>query len=316
MIEVEGLSRVAGGRRILDSVSFRVGPGEIVGFLGPNGAGKTTTLRILAGALPKGSGRARVAGYESALESAAARSRIGYLPERVPVVGSVPAREYVAFVARARGLDARAAGREAVARLDEVGLGDVASRPVHRLSKGERQRVGLAAALAGDPGVLLLDEPTSGMDPAQLVTVRDVIRRQKGRRAVLFSTHLLAEVAGTCERVVILHQGRVVAECPAGGRPARGGTETVDVSVRGGRDGLEEIIAGVGARVTRWEEPREGELAFRVATDGDRRPELARALVDAGWELTGLRRREASLEETYLELVAGGVARPASGAQT
>jgi len=307
MIEVEGLTRITGGRRILDGVSFRVGPGEVVGFLGPNGAGKTTTLRVLAGALPPGGGTVRVAGDAPPLESAASRRRVGYLPENVPVVGRVSALEYVAFAGRARGRSRAGADHEAREHLADVGLADAASRPVRELSKGERQRVGLAAALAGDPDVLLLDEPTSGLDPAQLVTVRELIRRQQGRRAVLFSTHLLGEVASTCDRVVVLHAGRVVAERPTGRSGAESARNTVEVTLRGPREGLEDLVGGVdGIRVLGAESDPAGDgVTLRLAMEGDRRAALARAVVEAGRELLALRRRETPLEEMYLELVAG-----------
>ena len=212
MIEVQGLTRTVGNRTILRDVSLRVAPGEIVGFLGPNGAGKTTTLRILAGVLPPSSGMVRIAGSDVAGMSPEVRRRIGYLPERVPAFGRESVRSFLRFVGRVRGLGRRGLDRAIGVELEQVGLGGIEGRALRVLSKGERQRVGLASALLGETDVLLLDEPTSGLDPRQLIDIRELIRAQRGRRAVLLSTHLLPEASSTCDRVVVLNRGRVVAE--------------------------------------------------------------------------------------------------------
>ncbi|GJM45109.1 MAG: ABC transporter ATP-binding protein [Gemmatimonadota bacterium] len=309
MIEVDGLCRVSGGRRVLDGVTFRVDAGEVVGFLGQNGAGKTTTLRILAGALPKSGGIVRVCGFDSPQDSPQARRQVGYLPENVPVVGDVTALEYVEFVARSRGARAQEARHDAAARLEQVDLTGVGHRSVQRLSKGQRQRVGLAAALAGDPPVLLLDEPSSGLDPSQLVRVRELIREQRGRRAVLVSTHLLSEVRETCDRVIVLHQGRVVAEETASSSAPElpgAGPMRCEVVVRGDRAGVRELLESVaGVRVIDVDRRAPGEVTVIVHLDDDRRAELAAAVVQSGRELVGLRPLQTTLEEMFLRLVAG-----------
>ncbi len=302
MIEVRDLVRERDGRRVLDHVSFRAEPGEIVGFLGPNGAGKTTTLRVLAGILPPHAGSLRVAGSESPLEDASARRRIGYVPEHVPAPTDAGARDYVEFVGRLRGLSRTEARREARQRLEDVDLAKLGNRSVRRLSKGERQRVGLAAGLIGDPDVLLLDEPTSGLDPAQLARVRGLLRAQAGRKTILLSSHLLAEVTHTCDRVIVLHHGRVVAERSPHG--AGVGPETLEIRVRGVRAGLEKAIAAVsGVREVRVAE-RRGELFAEIDADRDVRAAVAEAVVGSGRGLLELRRRETSLEATFLTLVA------------
>jgi ABC-2 type transport system ATP-binding protein len=221
MIEVVGLSRDFGNARVLSGLDFRVGPGEIVGFLGPNGAGKTTTMRILTCTLPPSAGTARIAGHDVVDASEAVRRKVGYMPENAPLPPDATVMELLRFVARLKGVP-EAGLRE---HLEEIvattGLADVRERVVGHLSKGYRQRAALAQALVGDPEVLILDEPTSGLDPHQIVEIRHLIRGFAGRKTILLSSHILAEVSATCERVLILDRGRLVSGegLPADGVP-------------------------------------------------------------------------------------------------
>jgi ABC-2 type transport system ATP-binding protein len=231
MLEVRDVTKRFGPVAALDRISFAVREGEIVGFLGPNGAGKTTTMRILAGIFPPTSGEVRVAGRDPQRESLACRRAVGYFPEQAPHYPELSVRGYLGFVARVKRLP-RAARAEAVARvLAACGLEAVAHRRVGTLSKGYRQRVGLAQALCGDPPILILDEPTIGLDPAQVVEIRDLARGLRGSRTVLFSSHILSEVETLCERVVVIARGRIVGE----GTPA-------ELGERLGRTRLEDIF--------------------------------------------------------------------------
>lgn len=212
MVEVSGLTKFYGDLRAIADVSFVAPPGRIVGFLGPNGAGKTTTMRIITGFLPPTSGSVKVAGYDVATDSLAARRKIGYLPENPPLYLDMRVAAYLRFMGRLRGV----AKREIAAAVDRVlemcGLQEVAGRLIRQLSRGYRQRVGLAQALVHNPSVLVLDEPTIGLDPKQIVEIRALIRRLAPERTVILSTHILPEVSQICHKVVIINDGRVVVE--------------------------------------------------------------------------------------------------------
>lgn len=214
MIEVTRLTKRFGDRIVVDRISFSAKPGEVVGLLGPNGAGKTTTMRMLSGFLPPSEGTVKIAGHDVVTDSLNARRSVGYLPERVPVYPDMTVREFVLFWARLRGR------RDAKARADaviaQVNLSERRDTLIRNLSKGMRQRLGFAQALAHDPPVLILDEPTIGIDPRQVIEVRDTVRDLGKTKTVLFSTHILSEAEHVCDRVVILHQGRIVAQ----GKPA------------------------------------------------------------------------------------------------
>jgi gliding motility-associated transport system ATP-binding protein len=231
MLEVRDVTKRFGPVEALGGISFAVRQGEIVGFLGPNGAGKTTTMRLLAGIFPPTSGEVRVAGRDPQRESLACRRAVGYFPEHAPHYPELSVRGYLRFVARVKRLP-RATRAAAIARvLAACGLEAVAHRRVGTLSKGYRQRVGLAQALCGDPPILILDEPTIGLDPAQVVEIRDLVRGLRGSRTVLFSSHILSEVEALCERVVVIARGRIVGE----GTPA-------ELGERLGRSRLEDIF--------------------------------------------------------------------------
>lgn len=212
MIEVRELTKRYGDREVVKGISFSAEKGQVLGFLGPNGAGKTTTMRMLTGYLPPSSGTARVAGYDVFTQSAEVRRRIGYLPENPPLYPDMTVRSYLAFVARLKGVPrsrVRGACDEAIER---TGLTDVAGRLLGHLSKGYKQRVGLAQALIHEPEVMVLDEPTIGLDPRQIIEIRQLIKKLSGNRTVILSTHILPEVAQVCDKVVIINDGRIACE--------------------------------------------------------------------------------------------------------
>ena len=212
VIEVESLTQAYGRYVAVRDVSFRVEAGEVVGFLGPNGAGKTTTLKVIAGFLSPSAGRARVHGHDVAARPLEVKRALGYLPEHCPLYEEMLVRELLLFVARVRGLEREERGRALSRVVERCALGDVLFRPVAELSKGYRQRVGIAAALLHEPPILVLDEPTGGLDPNQVLEVRELVRALGSERTVLFSSHVLSEVEATCRRVLVIHQGRLVAD--------------------------------------------------------------------------------------------------------
>ena len=212
MIEVTNLSKRYHKLVAVDGISFRVDRGEVLGFLGPNGAGKTTTMRILTGALPATSGLVKVAGYNVFEQGLEVKQRVGYLPEIPPLYDEMDVGAYVRFVGRLKGVRGKGLCAEVERVLDTCGLASVAGRLIANLSKGFRQRVGLAQALLGDPDVLILDEPTIGLDPNQIVEIRSLIRTLADRHTVILSTHILPEVVQVCDRVVIIHGGKIVAD--------------------------------------------------------------------------------------------------------
>lgn len=225
MIEVENLSKRYGDLVAVDGISFQIGEGEIVGFLGPNGAGKTTTMRMLTGYLPATGGTAKIAGFDIFTQSLEVRRRIGYLPEHPPVYADMTVGGYLDFVAKIKGVPSgqRSGRRDTV--LGQCGLEDVRGRVIGALSKGYRQRVGLAQALIHDPQVLVLDEPTIGLDPKQIIEIRTLVKGLGGKHTVILSTHILPEVSMTCERVVVIHKGRIVGDQSIKDITARGSLE-------------------------------------------------------------------------------------------
>jgi len=300
MIKVSGLTKDYGSRRALDSISFDANQGEIVGFLGPNGAGKTTTMRILTGYIPPTDGEIIVAGYDVVDESLEARKRIGYLPETVPLYDDMTALDYLKFMGELRKLPN--AEDIAYETLEMVNLLDRADSFIGKFSKGMRQRVGLAQALLHRPEVIILDEPTIGLDPAQVVEIRKVIREIGKDRTVLFSTHILSEAQQICDRVLIINKGRIVAEDTPENLQSRVlGAERVILRVRGDADGLDATVKKVkGTR--KVETKQEDAVEFEFSAGQDVRPQVAKAVIQAGYELMEMRPIGMSLEEIFLEL--------------
>lgn len=301
MIKVSGLTKDYGARRAISNVSFDAQQGEIVGFLGPNGAGKTTTMRILTGYMPPTDGEAIVAGYDVVEESLEVRKRVGYLPETVPLYTDMVVFDYLKFMGELHKVPKIEERVDEV--LDMVGMGDRASGYIGALSKGMRQRIGLAQALLHRPEVLILDEPTIGLDPGQVVEVRELIRQIGKERTVLLSTHLLNEAQNICDRVLIINKGKIVAEDTTENLQARLiGAERVIIRVRGeADDDLTKTIKQVKG-VQDVEMKQDGSVEFEFASGKDARPEVAKQIIKAGYDLLELRPVGLSLEEIFLEL--------------
>jgi ABC-2 type transport system ATP-binding protein len=300
MIKVSGLTKDYGARRAIHNLSFDAQQGEIVGFLGPNGAGKTTTMRILTGYMPPSDGEAIVAGYDVVEESLEVRKRVGYLPETVPLYQDMVVFDYLKFMGELRHIPNVDDRVNEV--LDMVGLLNRAEGFIGNLSKGMKQRVGLAQALLHRPEVLILDEPTIGLDPGQVVEVRQLIREIGRERTVLLSTHLLHEAQNICDRVLIINKGKIVAEDTTENLQARLiGAERVIVRVRGEADELADTIKAVKG-VRKVETLEDGGVEFEFASGKDLRPEVAKQVIKDGYDLLELRPLGMSLEEIFLEL--------------
>jgi ABC-2 type transport system ATP-binding protein len=300
VIEAQGLTKRYGARTAIQEISFSVERGEILGFLGPNGAGKTTTMRILTGYLPPTEGSASIAGHDVFGDSLAARRNVGYLPESVPLYPEMTVGGYLDYMARLRRLPSR---RAAVQRaMDLIHIADRERDRIGKLSKGYRQRVGLAQALLHDPPVLILDEPTVGLDPRQIIEVRELIRDLGGERTIILSTHILPEVSQLCGRVIILSEGQIAAiDTPKGLTARLQGAERVFLQVA---HWASEIAAQLRAVDGVQEVQDRGDGAFEIqcARERDLRTTLAELAVGRGWGLLELRPLGMSLEEIFLKL--------------
>jgi gliding motility-associated transport system ATP-binding protein len=307
MIEVSHLHKSFGGRPAVKDVSFRVEKGEILGFLGPNGAGKTTTMRILTCYMPATSGSVRVAGFDVFEQSMEVRRRVGYLPENPPLYDEMTVRSYLDFVARIKAIP----GREVKGRIDAVaaqcGLKDVLPRIIGHLSRGYRQRVGLAQALIGSPPVLILDEPTIGLDPAQIVEIRQVIKSLAGEHTIIFSTHILPEVTATCSSVVIINEGQaVLARRLSELAVAGGGTQRLRLQVaRDGATVADGLSAFPGVLSVQRDGAQPGTYMLTVDDSPQLREGVAQRIVERGWGLMEMAALAPSLEEIYLSLISG-----------
>jgi ABC-2 type transport system ATP-binding protein len=310
MISVSGVSKRFGRTLAVDDVSFEVARGEILGLLGPNGAGKTTTMRILSCFIAADTGGATVAGFDIAAEPLQVRRRLGYLPENNPLYLEMTVAEYLALVADVRAVPRREVARCTDRALESCGLGAVRGRIIGQLSKGFRQRVGLAGALLHDPEILILDEPTVGLDPTQIIEIRELIRGIGREKTVLLSSHILPEVEATCQRVLIFNQGHLVGQgTPAELAAQARGAEFVDLAVRGPRDEVARALAGVpGVAECALTGEEEGVPRFRVRCDAgtDPREELAALVAARGWGLRELHAERLSLEAVFLKLTGEG----------
>jgi len=307
-IEVENLSKVYGVRRVVDSISFSVAQGEILGLLGPNGAGKTTAMRILTCYTPATAGRASIAGHDVSRDPLGARRNLGYLPENAPVYRSMTVRDYLGFISEIKRHASRMRRTYVNRAIDECALEDVADRLIANLSKGFRQRVALAQAILGDPSVLILDEPTVGLDPRQISDIRSRIKQMAGSRTVLLSTHILPEVSMICQKVLIIDRGRIVAS----GTPDKlvstvKKDSAISVTVEGdlgqARDLLRRIPGVEDVHVDRTLGARSAQFRLKVAAGADPRKQVARELAAAGIDLIEIGMNEATLEDLFLQVI-------------
>jgi ABC-2 type transport system ATP-binding protein len=308
VIRVEHLTKRYGERLAVSDVSFSVEPGEVIGFLGPNGAGKSTTLRMLTGYLTPDDGTVRIGDVDAVRDPVRARRLIGYMPESVPLYREMRVEEYLRYRARLKGVPRRKVTDRVDESLALANVADVRHRIIGQLSKGYRSRVGLADALVADPPLLILDEPTAGLDPNQIRQVRDLVRGLAGKKTVLLSTHILPEVESTCGRVVIIHRGRLVSEGEPGQlRVASEGGQLLTVEAKGERARVEQVLGAVqgvrriaDATVLQPEPPL---LRLRLEVDGDEVAEAVfRAVAQAGLVLRELRREQTSLEDVFTKL--------------
>lgn len=310
MIEVEHLSKIYGSTPALKDVSFAVEPGEILGFLGPNGAGKTTTMRILSGYLPASGGTARVAGYEVHEQSLAVRERIGYLPETPPLYPEMTVEGFLYFVARIKRVAAGDRAARVKSAIERCGLVEKRSVLIRKLSKGFRQRVGIAQAIVHDPPVIILDEPTVGLDPRQILEVRNLIKGLAGQHTIILSTHILPEVSMTCSRVTIINKGQVVATGSPENLEAELATGSgyeleVEGEVEGETFGFLQTVPGVQSlEVISAANLPSNRRKLRVSCQTEMEPgrEIVAALVASGFGLYEMQRTRATLEDVFLEL--------------
>ena len=309
MIDVEGLTKDYGSRRAVSELTFNAKKGEILGFLGPNGAGKTTTMRILCGYMPPTSGSARVAGFDVVEESMEVRRRVGYLPETVPLYPDMTVFDYLKYMADLRHVPDSEDRVEDV--LETVHMEERAEGYIANLSKGMRQRIGLAQALLHEPDVLILDEPTIGLDPAQIREVRTLIQKIGKERTVLLSTHILSEAQQVCDRVLIINKGHIVAEDSPEQLQARlTGARRVVLNVGGEPDDLDRLVGSIEG-VTNVYPVEDGLVEFESMPGLDLRPEVARAVIGAGYDLLEMRPVGLSLEDIFLQLTSDEPVPPA-----
>lgn len=319
MIKVTQLTKRYARTTAVDQISFEVGKGQIVGFLGPNGAGKTTTMRMLTCFLPPTSGTATVAGFDVLEQPLEVKKRIGYLPETPPIYPEMATAEYLRFVGKLKGLS----GSELEKRIDYVcgrcAVNDVKNKLLGKLSKGYRQRVGLAQAIIHNPDVLILDEPTAGLDPKQINETRDLIKDLAGEHTIILSTHILPEVEQTCEQVIIINKGKLVATDSVRNLQARArGAESVLVEVAGRNGSLEpsivqhrlEQVSGVTRVLCKQQVDSRAVFEVESKKGGFVRGDVARTVVEAGWDLNELRPAAMSLEEVFLQLTGSEAAAP------
>jgi ABC-2 type transport system ATP-binding protein len=307
VIEVDHLTKRYGSLRAIDNVNFRVEKGEILGFLGPNGAGKTTTMRILTGFLPATEGTARICGFDVFEQPLEVKRRIGYLPEHPPLYTEMSVDGYLDFVARIKGVGSTDRAKKIKEVKEKVSISEYSKTLIKNLSKGYRQRLGLAQALIHDPEVLILDEPTVGLDPNQIIEVRQLIKSLSGNHTIILSTHILPEVSMTCQRVVIIAQGRIAAvDTPENLTRQLQGSEKIHLEILGPEPVVKEKLKEIEGVLRVDSQRLEGDQAYSFSVETelkkDVRSKIARKVVEGGFELLELRTMSMSLEDVFLQL--------------
>lgn len=300
-IQITNLSKQYGQQRAVDSITFQVSPGEIVGFLGPNGAGKSTTMKITTGYLSPGEGTVLVNGHDVQTDPMAVRRNVGYLPEHNPLYSDLYVKEYLRFAGELHGLGGASLKSRIADVIEQVGLGNEQGKRIGQLSKGYRQRVGLAQAFLHNPAVLILDEPTTGLDPNQLADIREVIKTVGRDKTVLFSTHIMQEVEALCDRVIIINKGKIVADSPLAqlrGQIAQQLTLIAEFE----QDLPDMAVLGTLPGVLSVDQVGMGQYRLTATLDADLRAAIFRLAADKGLTLVGLRQQETSLEGVFKEL--------------
>jgi ABC-2 type transport system ATP-binding protein len=307
MIEIKNLSKNFGSNVVLDDISFSVEKGEILGFLGPNGAGKSSTMKIVTGFWTPSRGSVKIDGKDVLINSMDTRKKIGYLPENVPLYDDMRVYEYLRFVAEIRGIKKTEIKKRIKEVVASCGLSKVIRKPIDELSKGYRQRVGLAQAIMHEPDILILDEPTTGLDPNQIVEIRELIKKIGKEKTVIFSTHILSEVSATCDRAIIINNGKIVSE----GKPselvaAAGGKEIVYIKIKGEKEIIEKTLNEMDNIESVVYKDQEGSDIFGfeiVPKQGvDIRGHLSLLIFKNNWNIYELYRKQASLEDVFREL--------------
>lgn len=307
MIKVDNLTKQIKDNKILDSISFEVKAGEILGFLGPNGAGKSTTMKIITGFWAPSAGQVYVGDLNVAENSLATRKKIGYLPETVPLYDDMKVFEYLRFIAEIREIAKEKVKDEIKRAAVACGLEAVIKKPIEELSKGYRQRVGLAQAIIHEPEILILDEPTTGLDPNQIVEIRNLIKKLGEHKTVIFSTHILSEVQATCDRVIIINQGRIVGQgTPAELASRSGAQEVIYVKIKGPRDAIFDTLRAIEHIEEILHKDAEGDEIFGFEVKPkqgiDIREHLASAVMQNNWSILEFNRKTASMEDVFREL--------------
>jgi ABC-2 type transport system ATP-binding protein len=308
MIELKNVTKRFGSKTAVDSISFEVKKGEIIGFLGPNAAGKTTTMRMITGFFPPTQGEIIVAGIDMLKEPLKAKEKIGYMPENVPLYKEMDVHSYLKFIAEVKGVAREKVEGKIQKAMDETGLAEVSRSIIAKLSKGYKQRVGLAQAILNDPEVLVLDEPTVGLDPKQIREIRELIKNMRGERTIILSTHILPEVAMTCDRVIVINQGKIVAQDEVKNL-TDSSSKAVSIYLEVDAPAAQVIqelkkIDGV-AEVSSESALGEGVNGFTINTDGARdvRRDVVARIMKNNWGLLEFRRLQVSLEDVFLKLV-------------
>jgi ABC-2 type transport system ATP-binding protein len=307
MIEIKNLSKSFGNTKVLDAIDFEVKKGDILGFLGPNGAGKSTTMKIITSFWTATKGEVKIDGISVSENSMETRKKIGYLPETVPLYDDMRVYEYLKFIAEIRGIEKEEIKNRIKKVVEDTGLKKVLRKPIEELSKGYRQRVGLAQAIMHDPEILILDEPTTGLDPNQIAEIRDLIKKIGQEKTIIFSTHILSEVEATCNRAIIINNGKIVTE----GKPSElaqkiGGKEKIYVKIKGPKEKILEVLNAMDnvEAVEAKDEESSDIHGFEITPKSgiDLRENLSTTVMKNDWSILEFSKRTVSLEAVFREL--------------